>query len=462
MTIISKAQIDKLHALAQSNIDSNRPWLIGRAPGRLDVMGGIADYSGSLVLQLPLAEAAYAAVQKRCDGQVVVISGATNDLAGIHLVEMPIAEIYRHIADIKTLHQILTVNPDTAWASYLLGVVVIVAQQANIFLHDGLTIVIDSQVPLGKGVSSSAAIEVATMRALLALVGYEIDGRTLAMWSQMVENHIVGAPCGIMDQMTSACGVANQLLALRCQPAELLDAVALPDDLQVWGIDSGVRHAVTGADYTTVRVAAFMGYRILTSLLGMPTQIVDGIAHIDDSRWYGYLANMTPSELMHYYAQLPNHLDGGSFLRHYQATHDTVTQINPHQVYPVRQATAHPIFEHQRVRLFAALLHHAAVDHERAQLLGELMYQAHESYNACGLGADATDAIVAQVRALGPAHGLYGAKITGGGSGGTVAVLGRPDAQPLVQHIASQYGTGMLFAGSSDGAMQVATVMIDA
>lgn len=460
MTMISTAQMNILHALGQSYLDMRRPRLIGRAPGRLDVMGGIADYSGSLVLQLPLAEATYALVQTRCDGQVVVISGAASDLSGPNIVEMPIAEIYRYLADTTALHQMLTVNPDTAWASYLLGVVAIVARQANVFLYDGITIVIDSQVPLGKGVSSSAAIEVATMRALLALVGHEIDGRTLAIWSQMVENHIVGAPCGIMDQMTSACGVANQLLALRCQPAELLEPVALPDSLNVWGIDSGVRHAVTGADYTTVRVAAFMGYRMLTSLHDMPTTIVDGVAKIDDPHWHGYLANITPSEFMQYYAQLPNHLDGGSFLRQYQATHDTVTRVNPQQDYPVRQATAHPIYEHQRVRLFAALLQHPTMNHERAQLLGELMYQAHESYSACGLGADATDAIVARVRALGPAHGLYGAKITGGGSGGTVAVLGRPDAHAVVQDIASQYGTGTVFAGSSDGAIQVATVSV--
>ena len=455
MTAIATTHLNRLHIVAQSYIDTHRPRIVGRAPGRLDVMGGIADYSGSLVLQLPLDESAYVLIQPRRDGQVVIVSGATRDLTGPNVVEMPIAEIYRYVSDLTVLHQMLTANADTAWASYLLGVVAMVARQAKLFWYDGITIVVDSQVPLGKGVSSSAAIEVATMRTLLALAGHEIDGRTLAIWSQMVENHIVGAPCGIMDQMTSACGVANQLLALRCQPAELLDSVALPASLRVWGIDSGVRHAVTGADYTTVRVAAFMGYRILTSLLGMPTTIVGGVAQIDDPRWHGYLANITPSEFMHYFAQLPNQLDGGSFVRHYEATHDTVTHINPHQVYPVRQATAHPIYEHQRVRLFAALLQHSTIDHERAELLGELMYQAHESYSACGLGADATDAIVARVRELGPAHGLYGAKITGGGSGGTVAVLGRPEALAHVHDIATQYGTGMVFAGSSDGAMQV-------
>lgn len=461
MTTISHTQITKLHDLATHYIDRTRVRMVGRAPGRLDVMGGIADYSGSLVLQLPLAEAAYALVQARCDGQVVVISGAGNDIGGTHIVEMPIAEIYRYTANLADLQHMLKTKPDAMWTSYLLGVLAIVARQAHIYFHDGLTIVIDSQVPLGKGVSSSAAIEVATMRTVLALAGHHIDGRTLALWSQMVENYVVGAPCGIMDQMTSACGVTNQLLALRCQPAELLTPVNMPESLRVWGIDSGVRHAVTGADYTTVRVAAFMGYRILTSLIDTPTTVVDGVAHIDDQRWQGYLANMTPSEFMRYYAQLPTHIDGSNFIHHYHATHDTVTRINPQQSYPVRQATAHPVFEHHRVRLFAALLQSETVDDERAQILGELMYQAHESYSACGLGADATDAIVAQVRELGPKHGLYGAKITGGGSGGTVAVLGRPEAHQYVQELARSYGTGMLFAGSSDGAMQVDVVSIN-
>ena len=453
-------QIRLLQQLALPFIDMRQQRYIARAPGRLDVMGGIADYSGSLVLQLPLDVAAYALVQPRRDGQAVIVSGASHDLAGVSVVELPIAEIYRFVADASVLHQMLTANPSTAWASYLLGVLAIVAQNANLFFYDGITIVIHSTVPLGKGVSSSAAIEVATMRAVLAMREYTIDGRTLAIWSQMVENRIVGAPCGVMDQMTAACGVANQFLALRCQPAELLPPVQLPTSLRVWGIDSGVRHAVSGADYTTVRVAAFMGYRILTSLENMPTTVSNGVATIYDHKWSGYLSNMNPSEFMQFYAQLPKTIDGESFIRHYQATHDTVTLIRPHQEYPVRQATAHPIFEHNRVRLFATILQHPTIDEERARLLGELMYQAHESYNACGLGVDATDAIVARVRELGPAHGLYGAKITGGGSGGTVAVLGRPEASTHVQAIAERLGTGMVFSGSSDGAIHVPVVVV--
>jgi galactokinase len=91
--------------------------------------------------------------------------------------------------------------------------------------------------------------------------------------------------------------------------------------------------------------------------------------------------------------------------------------------------------------------------------LGELMYRAHDSYGACGLGSIGTDRLVEMVRSAGPRQGLYGAKITGGGSGGTVAVLGASSAEAAVLAIADQYAqeTGHrphLFSGSSAGAAE--------
>jgi L-arabinokinase len=93
----------------------------------------------------------------------------------------------------------------------------------------------------------------------------------------------------------------------------------------------------------------------------------------------------------------------------------------------------------------------------RAPLLGELMYQSHASYSACGLGSPGTDRLVELARAAGPGDGIFGAKITGGGSGGTVAILARRDAEDAVQALASAYGkeTGRrphVFSGSSSGA----------
>jgi L-arabinokinase len=86
------------------------------------------------------------------------------------------------------------------------------------------------------------------------------------------------------------------------------------------------------------------------------------------------------------------------------------------------------------------------------------MYQSHESYSACGLGSTGTDQLVALIRQAGPANGLYGAKITGGGSGGTVAVLTRRGAYDQIKQIASLYSekTGLaveILGGSSPGSL---------
>jgi L-arabinokinase len=115
--------------------------------------------------------------------------------------------------------------------------------------------------------------------------------------------------------------------------------------------------------------------------------------------------------------------------------------------------------------LFRALLQAddgAHTDDGPHLLLGELMYQSHASYGACGLGSEGTDRLVELVRAAGPAHGLYGAKITGGGSGGTVAVLARRSSEQAVRDIAARYTAksgraALVIGGSSPGAVASGT-----
>src|SRR6185295_17604310 len=109
-------------------------------------------------------------------------------------------------------------------------------------LASGASVLVASSVPEGKGVSSSAALEVATLGVLAGLAGVRIDPVRAALICQRVENLVVGAPCGVMDQMTSSCGSAGQLLPLLCQPAELEPCFPIPTGLALWGIDSGLRH----------------------------------------------------------------------------------------------------------------------------------------------------------------------------------------------------------------------------
>jgi L-arabinokinase len=97
--------------------------------------------------------------------------------------------------------------------------------------------------------------------------------------------------------------------------------------------------------------------------------------------------------------------------------------------------------------------------------LGTLMYESHASYGQCGLGSRRTDRLVELVKSAGPGAGLYGARITGGGSGGTVAVLGRPDASSAIAGIATEFEreTGhrpYIFAGSSPGVAAVGAQIV--
>ncbi len=441
--------------------EAAEPVVVARAPGRLDVMGGIADYSGSLVLQMPIAEATFAAVQATRDAVVRVRSIVPGHT--VREAELPLGVLEQR--DLAKPRAWFAEHAAIHWSAYVGGVVSALATGGVTPPCSGLRILIGSDVPEGKGVSSSAALEVAVMRAVTALWDVTLDAPSLARLCQVVENRVVGAPCGLMDQMTAACGEQDRLLALLCQPGTILGQIELPERLRVWGIDSGIRHAVGGADYGIVRTAAFMGCRMIAERAGLPVEsLEDGAVRVDDRRWGGYLANVTPSEWAAIRDRVPITMRGGAFLDRFGGITDPVTRVSPAIEYPVRAATAHPIGEHHRIRCFAKLLRNDA-DDETCRLLGEMMYQSHASYSACGLGSEGTDGLVELVRAAGLDAGLFGAKITGGGSGGTVAVLGRPDAYPAVAGIADRYAreTGRetaIFRGSSSGAERWGTARL--
>jgi L-arabinokinase len=423
--------------------DPAPPVFIGRAPGRLDVMGGIADYSGALVLQWPIAEATYAAVQVKSEPAIEVVS-----------LGEPVRSYMLTLGDMALSYDEararFSQGEESRWVSYIAGVFIVLKRECNVSFSRGAKVLIASEVPESKGVASSAALEVAVMSAVCGALDTHLEAQEMALLCQKAENLVAGAPCGIMDQMTSVCGEANFLLALLCQPAQLQPRVPVPESIRFWGIDSGERHAVSGSDYSSVRAAAFIGHRIIAE---------------EKSGWKGYLANIPVDEFERdWLRRLPEEMAGQEFLSRYSRTADTVTSVDPGRVYKVRRATAHPVYEHDRVQEFSRLLMSPS-SHQQRLRLGELMYQSHQSYSACGLGSPGTDLIVRLVEMAGPAKGLYGARITGGGSGGTVAIVGDAGAVPAIDEIIKNYAdrTGYrpyLFSGSSGGARESGVVQV--
>lgn len=418
--------------------DGGGPTFVARAPGRLDVMGGVADYSGSLVAEMPLAQAAVVGAQT-AEGDVTVRSAnAVAEHLSPH-VTIP----SRAFVNPVSLHKHLFDGPpDARWAGYATGCVALLRAEGLIPRTAGARLFVRSTVPLGAGVSSSAAVEVAAMRAVAAAYGAELDGLTLARLCQRVENEVLDAPCGIMDQVTSALGEGGRLLALLCQPYQVQGTVALPAGWSVFGMDSAVKHSIGGSAYARARVAAFMGYKMLADRAG--------------SGFGGYLCNCSPDEYRGLYPdRLPEKLSGAVFLGAHGGIFDSVTTVQPGETYDVRACAEHAVFENVRVQRFLDDLKDGG--DEKMADAGQQMIAAHASYSACGLGSAETDLLVELARAQGPA--VAGARITGGGSGGTVGVLCRADDEEHVARtIAAAYEqqTGRaprVIRGTSPGAL---------
>jgi L-arabinokinase len=466
-----------LRAEPQAEFIAGAPLRLSRAPGRLDVMGGIADYTGSLVCEATLDEAAAVALQARRDRQVRVFSFNLFDEKQPSIAIVSLDTIAQ--TSIDALRQMLA-DSGNRWAGYLLGCVAILHERGLVDVKSpgfsGFNLTLLSTVPLGGGVSSSAAIEVAAMMNVVdhLQIRESVDRMSVAAMCQEVENRVVGAPCGIMDQVTSCAGQSGSLLRMICQPHELQPALQLPPGVRVVGINSKVKHSVGGAMYGKTRCAAFMAHRIILEKM-RDMGLAQG-ATLTSDPMKGYLANLDPDDYKRYFRPfLPRQIGGEEFIRQFGQTIDNATRVEPGESYHVLQAADHHVLEARRVRNFTKFLEAASAaapgSRERGLQLdkaGHLMYASHLSCtNDALLGAPECDLLVDLARNRESA-GLYGAKITGGGSGGTVAVLCDTGqrADDAIQEIVVEYkrSTGNqpdVFKGSSPGAWIAGTQSIE-
>lgn len=397
------------------------------APGRLDVMGGIADYSGSLVLQKAIAQQTFIELTLRDDYQFSIKSQLSNGDV------LKSSGDYRHYfknanIDYTFAQQTFKQKESHEWVAYVLGCALVLQKEKGIDFR-GADIELKSEVPNGKGVASSASVEVATMRVLAEAFNLSFSGTELSMLAQHVENQLVGAPCGLMDQLASNFGNPGTLLPIMCQPDHLLKEIIIPHDVSFIGIDSGIRHQVAGASYSDVRCAAFMGYTILLQTLGVTKQ---EIAHAKQSQnfsklpYMGYLSNIAVADFEKQFQKtLPDKMIGKDFLDRHGETIDVVTTVNKDKSYSIKHCSAHPVYENQRVQQFLECINrlNAPAEIDRQSILtqmGKLMLASHKSYSQCGLGTERTDEILSLALKQ---EGLPGGRITGGGNGGTVCLL---------------------------------------
>jgi len=385
------------------------------------VLGGVADYSGALVLQMPIRAMTCVTISPRTAPGLEFSS----DQEGTVALPWPEPrDLVSPTGEVAPLRAWLDEHRVPRWVCYPLGCLLLFCNAQDWRPQGGLSFAITSEVPTSMGVSSSAALEVATLRALEVTSGRPFTGTGLSRLAQRAENEVVRAPCGLMDQLAASHGVPGALLPILCRPDVLYDPVPLPEEVVAVGWPSGVKHAVTDSPYGTARAASFMGKKILE------VELVRPMAH---------LAELPPSLVRSVGDELlPPSLSGAEFLTRYGSADDPLSCIQPERRYPVRAAATFPVEESFRAALAVHLLRgvHTGDPHGALEAVGELMYQSHAGYSSIGLGCPETDAMVDAVCKRGPGRGFYGARVSGGGSGGTVVVLLKPGALPELRRLA--------------------------
>ena len=243
------------------------PISVSRAPGRLDLMGGNDDYTGGLVFECTIAEATFVAAQATSpipSKGVCEIIVRNRQLSSVDII-VPVSVFQDENIDAVSLSSYLKEKfPESRWQLYVVGIFLWLKNHYPLQIFEngnkGISLLIWTEVPLNRGVSSSASVEIAVMKAAANIFGISLAGEILATACQWVENQVCSSACGLMDQMAVTLG--SPFMAMRCQPAIICAAPPLPNDLTIYALDSGVSHEVSGIEYEAARVAAFMGYKV--------------------------------------------------------------------------------------------------------------------------------------------------------------------------------------------------------
>jgi galactokinase len=218
---------------------------VSRAPGRVNLIGEHTDYNDGFVMPAALEFATLTAASQRPDRRLRVYSMIMDETREFDLDSPP-------------------QGPTGDWSDYILGVALMLESSGRTLA--GADLVVWSDVPMGAGLSSSAALEVSCAHALLTESGLPFDPIEIAQLCQRAENDFVGMRCGVMDQYISCCGVAGHALLIDCRSLESRH-VAIAPNLRLLIANSRVRHQHAGGEYNLRREACEEGVKLLSRYL---------------------------------------------------------------------------------------------------------------------------------------------------------------------------------------------------
>jgi len=333
------------------------------APGRVELLGNHTDYNEGVVLS--------AAIDRG-----VTLTGEATGSSRVALCSVTLGKTYE--ADATALAP----SRENEWANYLLGVLDV--YQKNGLPVGGFTAEIQSNLPLGAGLSSSAALEVSTAMLLQKLFGLNVDRLQMAKMCRRAENEFVGVNCGLLDQASSAFGKAGHAIFLDCRN-ETVETTPFPDGVELLITQCGVPHRLAGGEYNERRLQCFDA----ATRLGAKA-----------------LRDVTSAQL--------------------EAAKSTLPELS-------YKRAAHVVGENERVMQGIAFLKAGNVAG-----FGALMFASHESSRVnFENSTPELDALVEIAKGL---PGVLGSRLTGGGFGGaTVTLLEREKAQSVAEALVAKY-----------------------
>lgn len=351
-----------------------RPKWLGRAPGRVNLLGEHVDYNEGVVLPIAIDRAVRIGAAPDKTGLVTLHALDLKDSVAFHVDALE---------EKKDIHG----KPLPHWALYPAGVAWSLQQAGQ--RVSGMKAVYTSDVPIGAGLSSSAAVEVAFAITWSALDRWKTDPVTLAKWCQRAENAYVGVNCGLMDQFASACGVEGHALYFDTRSLQWMP-LPLPPGTAVVIADSGVRRSLAASAYNERRAACEEAVKILREYL----------PHIQSLR------DISTVEFAAYSEFLPE---------------------------TTRKRAEHVVKEMARVEQAVICLKGGD-----AKLFGGLMYAGHKSLrDLYEVSCPELDILVEATRHI---PGCYGARLTGAGFGGcTVNLVDEAQAQTFIERLQAEY-----------------------
>ena len=340
-----------------------KPEVVSYAPGRIEVLGNHTDYNEGFVFSAAIDKGTFFAAAPTADDSIEIFA---TDIGAE-------GAVWRgKLADVKKI------EAGATWANYPLGTFAWLFGGKPAEAKHGFKAVFGGNIPLGAGLSSSAALEISTALALQKLYGTDFDKTALAKIGQKAEHTFAGCPCGLLDQASSMYGKAGSLVKSDFRSNEF-NTVALGNSVAFMMVKSNAKHTLVDGAYASRRQACEEAAKYFAEVLRKP------VTHLRDvtmAEWVLYRGGLSET---------------------------------------TARRAVHPIGEDERVLQGAALL-------EKGDLktFGALMYDSHESSrnwfeNSC----EELDAIVDAAKAL---PEVYGARLSGGGFGGSCCLLVEPAA----------------------------------